>query len=371
MNNLNCEFYSRKVVEHNDLISSVAKMDKIPLKIFELAVSCIDTISHPKDNIVYLSKNELFAFFDVSDNDRYRRFKNAMEKLQKQAFFKIKEVEKKGGIKYKQIIPIPYIEWNDYSDKVTIRFDQAILPYLIDLKKDFTQYAISDIIKLNSKYSIVMYKWLCMYYNQFDHYKHKSIRKLNQLEQYQNPEILVEDLRVLTDSTHCYSRFDNFENRVLKNSINEINLYTHLTVKYIKIKKGRLVNSIKFFVEKKYNLQNECKKDKNIQEQLSNIQLVYASAVANPYTIKLIDAGLLYALDIANQDTMVCLSKYVYPLYDMLVKELGKDVLETHLHYVKYRMIDCIDSKKNIIAYLRISAKQYISSRLSQKQMKN
>lgn len=56
------EIEKRKVVEHNDLISSVAKMDKTPLKIFELAVSCIDTENPPKDNIVYLSKSELFSF---------------------------------------------------------------------------------------------------------------------------------------------------------------------------------------------------------------------------------------------------------------------------------------------------------------------
>ena len=36
------EIEKRKIVEHNDLITSVAKMDKVPLKIFELAVSCID-----------------------------------------------------------------------------------------------------------------------------------------------------------------------------------------------------------------------------------------------------------------------------------------------------------------------------------------
>ena len=58
----------RKVVEHNDLISSIAKMDKTPLKIFELSVSCIDTENPPKDNTIYLSKKELFKFFDVSDN---------------------------------------------------------------------------------------------------------------------------------------------------------------------------------------------------------------------------------------------------------------------------------------------------------------
>lgn len=68
------ELTKRKVVEHNDLITSVAKMDKTPLKIFELAVSCIDTDNPPKDHTIYLSKKELFVFFDVSDNDKHSRF---------------------------------------------------------------------------------------------------------------------------------------------------------------------------------------------------------------------------------------------------------------------------------------------------------
>ena len=55
----------RKVVEHNSLITSIAKMDKTPLKMFELAVSCINTEEPPKDNIVYLSKRDLFAFFVI------------------------------------------------------------------------------------------------------------------------------------------------------------------------------------------------------------------------------------------------------------------------------------------------------------------
>lgn len=50
------------MVEHNSLITSIAKMDKTPLKMFELAVSLIDTENPPKDQTVYLSKRELFAF---------------------------------------------------------------------------------------------------------------------------------------------------------------------------------------------------------------------------------------------------------------------------------------------------------------------
>ncbi|WP_158676649.1 RepB family plasmid replication initiator protein, partial [Lactococcus lactis] len=63
------ELSKRKVVEHNSLITSIAKMDKTPLKMFELAVSCINTEEPPKDNIIYLSKAELFTFFKVDDSN--------------------------------------------------------------------------------------------------------------------------------------------------------------------------------------------------------------------------------------------------------------------------------------------------------------
>ena len=138
----------RKVVEHNSLITSIAKMEKTPLKMFELAVSCIDTENPPKDNTIYLSKADLFSFFKVDDSNRYSRFKQAVETMQKQAFFKIQEKKDK-GFKFINIVPIPYVEWNDYNDEVIIRFDQAIMPYLVNLKKNFTQHALSDLAELN------------------------------------------------------------------------------------------------------------------------------------------------------------------------------------------------------------------------------
>ena len=127
------EIQKRKIVEHNDLISSVAKMDKTPLKIFELAVSCIDTENPPKDNIIYLSKKELFTFFDVTDSNKHSRFKKAIIEMQKQAFFEIKETNDSAkGYKMKSIVPIPFVEWNSYNDEVILQFQPQIMPYLID-----------------------------------------------------------------------------------------------------------------------------------------------------------------------------------------------------------------------------------------------
>jgi plasmid replication initiation protein len=51
------------------------------------------------------------------------------------------------------------------------------MPYLIDLGTKFTQYALSDIMELNSKYSIILYKWLSMQFNQYEHYTKQRRKK--------------------------------------------------------------------------------------------------------------------------------------------------------------------------------------------------
>ncbi|MQW24038.1 MULTISPECIES: RepB family plasmid replication initiator protein, partial [unclassified Lactococcus] len=313
------ELRERKVVEANDLITSIAKMDKTPMKIFELAVSCIDTEKPPKDNVVYLSKQELFSFFDVYDNDKHSRFKKSIEKMQEQAFFEVRqEVDK--GFNFRRIVPIPEVAWNDYNDEVYIRFDQAIMPYLIDLKSNFTQYALTDVMGLESKYSIIIYKWLSMSYNQFEHYKFKNSRTKKQLHELKNPKIEIVDIRTLTDTLDIYKDMSNFERRVLKNSLTEINLNTHFNVTYDKIKKGRSVSEIQFHIEKKVNWKDEEYKKNDTKSQLSienkkkEQNDLLAKAISNPYTMQLITAGLLFATDMAKQKTLIGLSEHVYPL---------------------------------------------------------
>ena len=308
------EIEKRKIVEHNDLITSVAKMDKVPLKIFELAVSCIDTENLPKDNIIYLSKAELFTFFDVSDNGKHTRFKEAIEKMQKQAFFEIKEVKGK-GYNVKNIVPIPYVEWNSYNDMVTLQFQPQIMPYLIDLKKNFTQYALSDVMELNSKYSIILYKWLSMNYNQYEHYSVKGGRRTEQVESYRNPSIKVSELRILTDTMNEYKNFTDFNRRVLKEPIEEINENTSFNVTYDKIKKGRSIDSIVFHITKKhraddnsYKLEDKTYQEAKAQKEESEKDLVF-KAMESQYTKLLIENFLLSPYEMTDTALMAGLQK--------------------------------------------------------------
>ena len=357
------ELEKRKVVEHNALIQSVAKMQKTALKMFELAVSCIDTEEPPKNNTVYLLKSELFKFFEVSSSSKHSQFKEAVNYMQKQAFFNIK-ADKKLGIEYESIVPIPYVKWNDYNDEVTIRFDQAIMPYLIDLKAEFTQYKISELQKLNSKYSIILYRWLSMNYNQYEHYSVKGGRRVEQVESYRNPSIKVKELREITDTINEHQHFPHFETRVLKKAIEEINAHTSFNVTYEKKKAGRSIDSIVFHIEKKrmaddnsYKLGDKDYQDDKKQKSRNEADLL-KQAMESKYTRLLSENFLIGMNDIMDTATMVGLQKNVYPLYDELKELRGLNGVKDHLSYVASKKEAY--SKRNVAKYLKKAIEQYL-----------
>lgn len=353
----------RKVVEHNSLITSIAKMDKTPLKMFELAVSCIDTEKQLEDNTVYLSKRDLFAFFKVSDNDKHSRFKEAVEKMQKQAFFKIKEKKDK-GFEFENIVPIPYVKWTDYNDEVLIRFSPEIIPYLVNLKKNFTQHALSDLAELNSKYSLVLYRWLSMNYNQYEHYSVKGGRREEQVESYRNPIISIKELRTMTDTVKLYKEFRDLDKRVLKESLEQINTHTSFNVTYEKVKKGRSIDSIVFHITKKrtaednsYKLDDRAYQEDKARKAETEDQLVL-QAMDSPYTKLLMEHFLLSYLDLTDKKILAGLQAHVYPLYDELKDLRGLNGVKDHLSYVASKQEAY--SKRNVAKYLKKAIEQYL-----------
>lgn len=342
------ELEKKKVVEHNDLIKSSAKMDVVPLKIFELAVSEIDTFNPPKDNTIYLSKKELFKFLDVDDSNKNYRFRQAISKMQKQAFFEIREEKGKGYV-FRNIVPIPYVEWNSYSDSVKIRFDVEIMPYLTELKTNFTQFALTDIQGLNSKHSIIIYKWLNMNYNQFEYYKKNGNRDGQQLYKLCNPVIEVDELRWLTNTQKEYvGRFTNFELYVIKKPIKEINKYTRFNVTYDKIREGRKITKIQFHIS--------LKGEKTIEDSSKSKKVVtLANAQQSPYSQLLMGALLITFNDMQNETLMLSLAAKIYPKYDEFVEKYSLDILKKHLEYVKAHSTNI----KDLVTYLDNALEDY------------
>ncbi len=245
-----------------------------------------------------------------------------------------------------------------------IRFNQDIMPYLIELKQNFTKYALSEIMELNSKYSIILYKWLSMNYNQYEHYSVKGGRRAEQVEAYRNPTITVKELRVITDTVKDYPRFTNFESYIIKNSLKEINAHTSFNVTYDKIKKGRSIDSIVFHIDKKrtaednsYKLEDQAYIDDKKAKEETEKDLVF-QAMESKYTKLLSENFLIGMNDIMDTATMAGLQKNVYPLYDELKDLRGLKGVKDHLSYVASKREDY--SKKNIARYLKKAIEQYL-----------
>ncbi len=356
----------QKAVQANDLVTSMAKMDKIPLKIFELAVSCIDTDNPPSNHIVYLSKSTIFSFFQVTDSNKHTRFKNALTTLHQQSIFEVREEDEKGKWKYKIISPISSSEWNDYNDILKIKFTDDIMPYLIELKTNFTQYLITDIMNLNSKYSIILYKWFSMNYNQYDTYKGGGNRSEDYLEKLKNPYIGMPELRRMTNTLVEYDRISNFEARVLKPAKKEINEHTHFTMTYEKIKRGRSVVGIKFFVDKKQPIaalsykENDPTYQKEKLRKEQEIEAAYTQAMQSQYTTILGENDLIGFREMQDVNLMADLQKQLYPLYEELKEKRGLNGVKEHLGYVSSHRSGYNKEKQNIVKYLKISIEQYL-----------
>lgn len=360
---------NQKAVEHNDLITSVAKMDKIPLKIFELAVSCLDTENIPKDNTVYLSKETLFSFFDVTSSSKHTRFKNALRTLHEQAIFEVQEATKKEGtFDYSIISPISRSSWNDYNDLVSIKFTEDIMPYLINLKSNFTQYLITDIMELNSKYSVILYKWFSMNYNQYEKYKENGQRREEQLTQLKNPYIDILELRRLTNTIDEYELFSNFDKKILKKPIEEINKNTHFTITYDKIKKGRSIIGINFNIEKKNKIHApiDYKSNDNISQKFQknkeeNEDQLLGLAMQSPYTKILLEQLLINQYDLIDKKVMIGLQRAVFPKYEELVDLQGLNSVKEHISYVAAHKIP-YSIKENTVKYLKIAIEKYLTN---------
>lgn len=350
-----------KVVQHNDLVRAVARMDKIPLKFFELAVSCIDVENPPNDNTVYISKDALYSFFKSETEGRHRRYrfkKYIADMMQQSMFF----VNYKNGKKIKQevIHSIEKVGFSDEEDNVSVVFTNSVMPFLVDLKESFTQYNVLNLVDMKSKYSVVIYKWLVMNFNQYKKYgniKHK------------NPTISLEELRELTDTKDKFEYFGNFEKKVLS-CVDEISQVSDLNVTYDKIRKGRRIGSIQFFISEKpiktvAPLDGEyLQKRETKEEREKRLEASIAKAVTSDYFIKLNEYHVITGAVFANREALASLYDDLFPIYSKIEKEFGYSEVERHIKYMQNQLSTRAESREDISSltkYLTRAAENYLN----------
>lgn len=128
----------------------------------------------------------------------------------------------------------PYINKND--GVIKIRLDKDMKPFLLQLKKNFTQYELLWTLHFRSKYTIRLYELV------------KSVH-YDELNSYTREYSLDALKKVLGAET--YTTYQTFKTRVLIPAINEINAGSDKTVEWQPLKKGRSVDRIRLTITTK------------------------------------------------------------------------------------------------------------------------
>lgn len=145
---------------------------------------------------------------------------------------------------------INVFSWLKFKNGIlTLELTDKIMPLIYNLKEKFTQYKLHEVINFKSQYSIRIYELLIS-----ENYRGKGLKRYD----------IIELRNILGIKENEYSRFNDFDRRVLKVAIDEINEKSNMVVKIEKERWGRNIRFIDFYFE----IKNERPKEKISNEDL-------------------------------------------------------------------------------------------------------
>lgn len=234
------------VVKSNQVIEASYQLSAVEQRIVLAAISRIPKNQPITDDELYpVSINELRQL-GVHEKTAYRDLKEGINRLYERSINL--SIDDK-SIKMRWVQEIQFL---DSQSVIGIRFSKPILPFISNLSREFTKYALSDIAGINSGYGIRIYELLVQY---------RQIGKR---------EISVESLRTMLELGKKYPLFADFKKRVIDTAIDQINEYSPLKVTYEQKKTGRKVTHIIFSFKEKSKSITHTSKD---FYQLSDAQI--------------------------------------------------------------------------------------------------
>lgn len=219
------EYYA---VKANDLIRSRYLLSAQEQKALNFIISKIK----PDDDLFSTKEFNITEYcqacgIDYEGGANYKYIKSTLKGIADKSVYIPTE---DGGELLIRWLNMVYINKN--SGIVRYSFFEGIIPYLSQLKSNYTQFRLINTLAMKSQYSIRIYEILKSY---------------ESLEEY---KVDLEELKILLYAVN-YKRYPDFRRNVLDIAVDEINRYSDIIVNYIPITKGRKVERILFKINKK------------------------------------------------------------------------------------------------------------------------
>ena len=248
------------IVKSNQVVEAGYELTTNEQRLILLGISKIPKEQDVNSNIGYeITAQEFATAYNIHPKTAYRELKEATNKLYERSII-IRNEQQTMKVRWTSSIitdnpcfsdVLPDEDWK----RVVLFFSPQIVPYLSNLKTNFTQYLQSDISNVSGAYTIRFYELVCQY---------RTIGKR---------EISIQDLRFILNIGDKYPLFYDFKRRVIEPSIKEINDKTPMQISYEQKKKGKTVVGIVLkFKEKPKQAQIATETLKTTSDSLNTIK---------------------------------------------------------------------------------------------------
>jgi len=220
---------ARLVVKDNKLINARYELSVAEMRLFLSMIARIG--KDDKDFQTYrIHISDFVDALGTKAKNAYDRAKQTSKLLMEKVLeIEEDEDESEGSLQVSLLSSAKYYKGKGYVD---LRFDPALKPYLLQLKKKFTAYDIRNILQLQSSHSIRIYELL-------KQYEHIGKRIFS-----------VEELKKILGLSEQYSRYNDFKRYVLLQAEKELKAHCDIFFTFEEIKEGRRITEIRFVINR-------------------------------------------------------------------------------------------------------------------------
>jgi plasmid replication initiation protein len=231
------------IYKSNNLIQASYRLSLLEQKIILNCIGQIRSDEAVTDEVMYrISVQDIAACTGIKADNLYKEVKESVLRLWRRDVRIPDPTSKKAKNKVVLTRWVQSIAYSDNNAEIELRFSKDILPYLSQLKEQFTKYKLKNVIQMKSTYGVRLYELLAQH-------KHFGSR-----------EISIDWLRKNFELEDKYKQMKDFKLRVIEPALKDINEKSDLWVKYSQLKTGRRVTHFIFHFGLK-NKQTDALKD--------------------------------------------------------------------------------------------------------------
>lgn len=239
------------VVQDNMFVHASYEMTSLEQKILLILISTIKKGDTKTYRTMFRVK-DISDLLGISVEPLYRDLPKVCRNLMK----KIIEIKQPNG-DWDMFNIVTHAKYKKKEGSITIKINEEIEPYLLQLKDLFTTFKLANVLDLNSKYAIRIYQL-----------------SKSSLFKGEVSYTIEEFKKILKLTQKSYNRFNNIRGKILNPSVDEINLKTDLEIKCEVLKMGTKAVGIKFYIQRKklndIQLKNDSDNNSNINPSKFN-----------------------------------------------------------------------------------------------------